>query len=335
MSGGLLAYSPFASPHNLRQAYQTPLQPGGMNESDSILIFASANFHYSVSPNHITMSGRKRKAEEDPTDAGADRMSSSPSPSPAPNRFFALTPSRQSKRIRTNIVGRPLSLSRLLETLDADEMRGVLRSICDRHPDIGTEIVTTAPKPTVQSALNILGSYQSSLQESFPYGDRATSDYSYNRVRSALLSLLDALRDFTPSFLPPHQTQTTISLAYLDGATNVIHGLPNWDTYQHNRHKQDAYEEVARAWVAVIREAAKKGGGFQVQYGGWDQKLAKHNEISGGKMQEAINELRNNIGWMGAGTSNSGHGGTPAEMSIRDQLFSGTYGTNAIQVGPW
>lgn len=281
------------------------------------------------------MSGRKRKAEDDPTDASADRMSASPSPSPAPSRLFPITPSRQTKRLRTNIVGRPLSLPRLLETLDADEMRGVLRSICDRHPDIGTEIVTTAPRPTVQSALNILGSYRSSLQESFPYGDRPTSDYSYNRVRQALMNLLDALRDFTPSFLPPHQTQATVSLAYLDGATEIVHGLPNWDTYQHNRHKLDAYEEIGRAWAVVIREAAKKGGGFQVQYGGWDQKLAKHNELSGGKMQEVMNELRSNIGWMGVGSPEPGSGGVPGEMSIREQLFQGTYGASPIQVGPW
>lgn len=281
------------------------------------------------------MSGRKRKAEEDLADAFRDQMSASPSPSPAPNRLFSLTPSRQAKKLRTNITGRPLSLPRLLETLDAGEMRGILRSICDRHPDIGNEIVTTAPRPTVQSALSILGSYQSSLRESFPYGDRPTSDYSYNRVKSALMNLLEALRDFTPSFLPPHQFQPTISLTYLDGATDLIHGLPEWDTTYHNRHKQDAYEEIARAWAVVLREAAKKGGGFQVQYGGWDQKLAKHSEASGGKMQEAMNELRNSIGWMGAGPPNAPSGGASGEMSIREQLFSGTYGANPVHVGPW
>jgi len=330
MSGGLLAYPLSTSPYNFRQAHQTPLQPSTLPAFTKPVALAS-NAEATVSPNHLTMSGRKRKADDDAIEGTGDRMSASPSPSPAPSRLHSFLPSRQNKRLRTNVVGRPLSLNRLLETLDANEMRGVLRSICDRHPEIGAEIVTTAPRPTVQSALSILGSYQSSLQESFPYGDRPTSDYSYNRVRAALMDLLDALRDFTPSFLPPHQMQTSMSLAYLDGATEMIHQLPNWDTYQHNRHKMEAYEEIARAWAGVIREAAKKGGGFQVQYGGWDQKLAKHNDMSGGKMGEAMNELRSSIGWMGAAANEPGQGGVPGEMSIREQLFSGTYGTNAIQ----
>jgi len=237
--------------------------------------------------------------------------------------------------MRTNVSGRPLPLPRLLETLSADEMRSVLQSICERHPDIGNEVLTTAPRPNVQSTLEVLVKYESTFQSAFPFGGRASSDYAYNRVRQHLIELLEALKDFTPHFLPPNESQPATSLAFLDGATNVIHRLPDWDTYQHNRHKQEAYEEMAKAWAAVIREAAKKAGGIQLQYGGWDEKIAKHNEISGGRMQEAINELRGSLGWMGNEMQQPAMG--PAgNMSVRDQLLSGTYGMGAsARVGAW
>ncbi len=280
------------------------------------------------------MSGRKRKADDD-LDVGMDHMSQSPSPSPAvASRPLSQSFSRSSKRARTSISGRPLALPRLLETLSPDDMRGVLRSICDRHPEIGAEIVSTAPRPTVTSTLNVLESYQSSLRESFPYGDRPTSEYAYNRVRHTLANMIDALRDYTPHFLPPNESQAATSLAYLDGATNMIHRLPDWESYQHDRHKHEAYEEISKAWALVLREAAKKGGGIQIQYGGWDQKLAKHNEISGGKMPDAMSEMRGSLGWIAAGQAGQDVLSADAN-SIRQQLISGTYRTNPIEVGQW
>ncbi|KAF2256461.1 tethering factor for nuclear proteasome sts1 [Trematosphaeria pertusa] len=283
---------------------------------------------------HSVMSGRKRKADDDGSGGDDDRMSASPSGSPAvQNR---LLPRHPMKRLRTNISGRPLPLPRLLETLSADEMRTVLQSLCERHSGIGNEVVTTAPRPSVQSTLEVLAKYESTFQSAFPFGGRASSDYAYNRVRQHLIELLDALKDFTPHFLPPNESQPATSLAFLDGATEFIHRLPDWDTYQHNRHKQEAYEEMAKAWSAVIREAAKKAGGIQLQYGGWDQKIAKHNEASGGRMQEAVNELRGSLGWMDSDAPHPPVGGPAGNMSIRDQLLSGSYGMGAsARVGAW
>jgi len=278
------------------------------------------------------MPGRKRKAEDDGTSGEDDRMSASPS---IPPSVLPRPPPRGMKRMRTNLSGRPLPLPRLLETLSADEMRNLLQSICQRHPDIGNEVVTTAPRPSIQSTLEVLAKYESSFQAAFPFGGKPSSDYAYNRVRQQLVELLESLKDFTPHFLPPNEQQPATSLEFLHGATQFIHRLPDWDTYQHNRHKQEAYEEMAKAWAIVIREAAKKAGGIQLQYGGWDQKIAKHNEISGGKMQEAVSELRGGLGWMGTEASNHMSGPTDV-MSIRQQLLSGNYGSgSSTSIGAW
>ncbi|BCS00848.1 tethering factor for nuclear proteasome sts1 [Aspergillus awamori] len=281
-----------------------------------------------------TPNNRKRKADDENDHDG--RMSASPTNSPA------LTPrtlpvNRNIKRARPNVSGRPLALPRLLETLDTDALRGILRTVCERHPGLVDEVVHTAPRPSVASALQVLRHYESALQSSFPLGGNSESDYAYNRVRQPLGNLLDALSDFTPHFLPPHETQSSVSLSYLDGATDIIHALPRWSTPQNNLERDSAYDEICKAWILVIREAAKRGGGIQLQYGGWDQKLAKHNHNSGGKLQAAVNELGSSLGWMHRPDAQGyGSPGGNDLGSIREQLLSGTYGLGTpVKVGPW
>ena len=278
---------------------------------------------------------RKRKAEDEEPQV-EDRMSFSPSNSPAPTTR-SLPANRHAKRSRSGPVGRPLTLPRLLETLDADSLRAVLQSLCTRHPDIASEVEQTAPRPSVSSALNVLKNYESALQASFPFGGDSSSDYAYNRVRESLMTLLDALADFTPHFLPPNETQASQSLSFLDGATDIIHRLPDWSTFQNSLHKQNAYEEISGAWVISIREAAKRAGGMQLQYGGWGQKLTKHNQQANGRLQDAVNELSANIAWMGGQPQTQQHGSRGDDLnSVRQELLAGTYGKNLpVRVGPW
>lgn len=274
------------------------------------------------------MSARKRKADED-----GEEMSLSPRSSPA---FAARQLARPSKKIRSNeLTGRPLTLPRLLETLDPTQLRTVLQHICEQHPSIGHEVVSSAPRPTVEAAHGVLKEYEDKFKAAVPYG-QTSPDYTYYRVKTPLTALIDALLDFTPQYLPPIETQPTVSLQYLDGATEIIHDLPDWEPQQYRHHKENAYDEISKAWALVINEAAKRGGGFNLHTGGWDEKLAKHNERSGGRMVAALNAMSTGVGWMGnnsnpnAGPSNS----TSDPNSILNQLISGAYGS-PVRVGPW
>ncbi|KAK8068200.1 hypothetical protein PG996_007312 [Apiospora saccharicola] len=255
----------------------------------------------SMSPfQHGNMSSnRKRKAEDD-----GDEMSVSPMSSPAiQNRQL----SRPSKKIRSNeMAGRPLTLPRLLETLDAASLRMVLQKICERQPEIGEEVVKGAPKPSVPNALQVLEEYQQKMRVAFPYGD-TSSDYTYYRAN--------------------------ISLQYLDGATKVIHNLPEWESHNYRHHKENAYDEISRAWALVINEAAKRGGGFVLHSGGWDQILSKHNQQSGGRLGTAMSAMAANVGWVGGGPSNEEQQ-QPQQHSILNELLSGNYGA-PVRVGPW
>lgn len=274
--------------------------------------------------------GRKRKAEDDNLHNDHDtRMSASPSHSPPSSRS-----SRTVKKVRPNITGRPLSVPRLLETLDTDSLRSVLRSLCDQHPEMVAEVVNISPRPTVASALEVLGRYYSAFRSSFPLGSNPSSDYAYNRVRQRLADLLDALNDFTPQFLPPNELQTSTSLSFLDGATDIINRIPEWDSPQNNVNRDAAYEELSKAWALVIKEAARRGGGIQLRHGDWDHKIAKHNQASGGKLHDAVNELNSSLSWMTGDVSFFRPGAD--RSTVRSQLLNGTYGPGLpLKVGPW
>lgn len=278
---------------------------------------------------------RKRKASPSSED---DEMSTSPGIS------HARLPSQQQqqaarKRIRPNLIGRPLAVDRLLETLDASSLRTVLRTLSDRNPQLRDEILHLSPRPSISSTLEVLRNYLQKLQSAFPLDPNPRSDYSYDRVRPQWQELLDALTDFTPQFLPPNEQQSNTSLQYLDGVTQIIHELPEWDTTQYNLAKQNAYEEISRAWGNVIKEASKRAGGMQLQYGGWEEKLRMHNQKAGGLMQEAYDELAGALGWLRPQSQTGGmrSGNDFARQDIRQQLLSGTYGTEqpVMRTGNW
>lgn len=233
---------------------------------------------------------------------------------------------RPSKKARANdAIGRPLTLPRLLETLDTDQLRTVLERICDRHPEIGQEVVSQAPRPSVESAIAVLQDYQDKLNAAVPYGE-TSPEYTYQRVKDALVAMLDALADFTPQFLPPIETQPTRSLQFLNGATNFIHNLPDWEPQMYRHHKENAYEDISKAWALVINEASKRGAGFNLHSDGWDATLNRHNTRSNGRLGTAVAAMAENVGWMGSNSND--------QNSILNQLMSGAYGS-PVRVGPW
>lgn len=282
-----------------------------------------------VDPYAVSASAsRKRKASPSPD--RDDEMSTSPYIQNA--RLPSLTPSSR-KRVRPNLIGRPLAVDRLLETLDRDSLRSVLKSLCDRNPGLKDEVVQLSPRPSIQNTLQVLRQYYDKLIAAFPLDPNPRSDYCYDRIRPQWQALLDALADFTPHFLPPNETQSSVALDYLHGVTEIIYDLPEWDTAQYNLAKGNAYEEISRAWAAVVKEAGKRGGGIQLQYNGWAEKLRLHNERSGGLMKEAYEELMGALGWLQPGLN-------PAQQQrqdIRQQLFGGAYGMEqpTIRTGMW
>ena len=315
----LLSPQPPVFPHQHENPRLSPQRSGksAATRQSSELSSSDAD---AVSP-FYNMSNRKRKADED----GDENMSPQNSPAVAPRQL-----ARPSKKVRSNgVVGRPLALPRLLETLDTSQLRTVLERICEVHPHIGQEVISQAPHPSVASALDVLRRYHDKLKDALPYGE-SSPEYTYYRIKDSLVALVDALADFTPQFLPPIETQATNSLDFLDGATKVLHDLPDWQPQAYRHHKENAFEDISQAWALAIKEAAKRGGGFNLHTGGWDSVLSRHHERSGGRLGAAMSAMADSIGWM----TQDQNSNASDQSSILNQLMSGTYGS-PVKVGPW
>ncbi|CAK7204537.1 DNA repair protein rad52 [Sporothrix eucalyptigena] len=278
----------------------------------------------------MAASSKKRKADDD----GGDEMSVSPMSSPAISTRQLVRPSKKARA--TEMVGRPLPLPRLLEALDASQLRAILQTICDHSPGISEQVAHNAPRPTPASTLRLLGEYQDRLNSAMPYG-HSSADYNYYRVKQPLIALVEAISEYTRQFLPPVESQTSASLEFLDGVTKIIHQLPDWDNPTYRQHKEGAYDEVARAWAVVIQEASKRGGGgfsSLLLSEHWDQTLSKHNQQAGGRLEAAMSALATYVGWMGTGGNGNAGSANNDPNSIRNQLMNGTFGA-PVRVGPW
>ncbi|TGZ80431.1 nuclear envelope protein-like protein Cut8 [Ascodesmis nigricans] len=245
------------------------------------------------SPSRLTSAaGRKRKNEDDHHARASSEESDS-----MDHNMDERPVARAHKRKRNALQGRPLPLARKLETIDPTQLINIIKTLSERHPELTQEMSELCPNPTAATALAKLSEYERNYKEAFPFGGNQAGDYAYNRVKPALMQMLDALSDFTTAFLPPAESQASISLGFLDAATEMIHRLPTWCNPLHNMSKNTAYEEITKAWILVLQEAAKRGAGIQIHHGGWDIKLAKHNEQSQGRMDAAVMQMRNVVGW--------------------------------------
>ncbi|KAK9236487.1 Cut8 six-helix bundle-domain-containing protein [Lipomyces kononenkoae] len=201
-----------------------------------------------------------------------------------------------SKRARTEIIGRPLPLSRQLESLDARALKSIICLLADKHAYLVEEISSMAPTPTVSSSLELLARHLDRISSAFPYKGDPAGDYAYIRVRPHITGFLDAVGDYTPHFLPPREQQVGNCLQFLDGVTSLVHRLPDWRADANNALKYAAYDELSRAWSLVIREALKRANGIVLEYGGWREKIGKHNESAGGRLQSAVDAVDQGLG---------------------------------------
>lgn len=217
------------------------------------------------------------------------------------NRPMA-TPTRSKRARMSNGHGlHGLPISRLIETLDRKGLQNLIESACQANPAVAAQISATAPRVTVDSAVQNLRSYLQAVYTHLPYtgkGGDDRNDYAYLRVRGYIEEFLSAFADYTSHFLPPNESQPSNTLAFLDNATSLLHNLPVWTDGINNHQRNMAYEELNSAWIFAIKEASKKANGLGLAHGGWEHKLARHNEASNNRLQSALNYLNQELSWL-------------------------------------
>jgi hypothetical protein len=83
--------------------------------------------------------------------------------------------------------------------MDKDKLVQLIHGLIDAHPFIQEDIAQIMLSPTLQSASSTLVELEKKMNSSYPYnkGGPGKDDYSFNRVRPALMDLV--VSELTPA----------------------------------------------------------------------------------------------------------------------------------------
>ncbi|CAJ0765058.1 17529_t:CDS:2, partial [Entrophospora sp. SA101] len=121
------------------------------------------------------------------------------------------------------------------------------------------EISSNVPRPTIHSVSTVLAGLEKRYHDSFPYSKwgHLKDDYSFNRVKPAILDLKAAIIDYADHFTSSEEFPT-ITFSFLHLVTEIAHRLPEWDNRSHNEIKHDLYLKLVENWQKATREAPNK-----------------------------------------------------------------------------
>lgn len=168
--------------------------------------------------------------------------------------FMSSIPSnRRLKRLRTpKIIGQKLPVDRLIEVLDRSSLQGLLQTLVEMHPEVSNTVDKISPKPSLSSCIELIKEKYDSIIKHLPYKCDVESDYSYLRVKPHLSEFFNCLSDIILSYLPPIESNLSVSLRLLDEITGIVGSLPNFTSSEFHYTKQMAYEQIANTWLIVL-----------------------------------------------------------------------------------
>ncbi|RCH79413.1 protein DBF8, partial [Rhizopus stolonifer] len=204
------------------------------------------------------------------------------------------------KRNRMSIK-KEFPISKLLATLDKDKLIELINDLVDSNPHLKSEVDAFIPPPTTQSISIVIANLEKKLNDSFPFGKTASRDnYSFDRVKPALLDVVNALIEYAEHFITsPHEHPTTI-FSYLHFATCVANRLPVWDN--DGKSIRDLYTELIQYWKKAIEMAASKLSQGKI-YGQqavteWAKDLMQHDAETHGQFASVVQLFKQKLGWI-------------------------------------
>jgi len=179
----------------------------------------------------------------------------------------------------------PLSTRRRLEALDKSQLMALVEDLVDHQPQLCYTIDNVAPPLTSSQALSVLQKYLAEVEAHLPYGS-GHSDYAFLRVKPQWTSFFVALAEYTHFFLENGHTDMTKMFEFLDGATNLVHSAPVWDSADNNALLARAYGELGEAWTSLLSKAQEALSYIFIGGSAWEARFQDHCRRSKGRMAD-------------------------------------------------
>lgn len=259
-------------------------------------------------PSHDgSVKGRKRRASYEDEEMTNDDMIEYKPPvqllqQPISPHFREDSILHATKRNRLSIK-KEFPISKLLATLEKDKLIELISDLVDSNPHLKNEVDAFIPPPTTQSISLVIANLEKKLSDSFPFNKTsARDDYSYSRVKSSLIDIVNALLEYADHFINSPNEHPTTLFSYLHYATCVAHRLPTWDNEAHNQIKRDLYAELIGYWKKAIDIASSKLDQGKI-YGRqvvteWANELEQHNTETHGQFNEIVQQFKERLGWI-------------------------------------
>ncbi|AWU74226.1 hypothetical protein CAS74_004199 [Pichia kudriavzevii] len=147
-------------------------------------------------------------------------------------------------RNMNQIFGQKLSLSRLIETLDKEKLQNLVKNLINDNPELTDKIIESSPIITIDDALNELERKLDMILANIPYKVDITSDYSFLRVKTLVNDFFHSLSDYSLSFLPPVETDFTVSIKFLKRfLLEIFHNLPDFSAVEYKYYRNLTIEK--------------------------------------------------------------------------------------------
>ncbi|KAI8867665.1 hypothetical protein GQ42DRAFT_112132, partial [Ramicandelaber brevisporus] len=197
-----------------------------------------------------------------------------------------------------------LPLACLLDYLTKEQLVDVVSKLVLRNPGLIPEVRNLLPRPTLQTVAATLSTLEKKVADSFPFsrGGPVLDDYSFGRVRPAMIELRGAISSFIEYYVGPLPSYHPVNaFAFLHLASSTAERLPNWPRDQQAHIKHSLISDLNLAWLRVIRRTAAlvQTGRMVGQQSAqeWAHHLAEHNAAANGAYQSALTEFVDSLGW--------------------------------------
>ncbi|OBZ91432.1 Tethering factor for nuclear proteasome sts1 [Choanephora cucurbitarum] len=257
-----------------------------------------------------TLKGRKRRASYEDEDMDQNEIPVETKPPVQLHHFNSIqfpinredTMLHTTKRNRMS-AKKEFPISKLLATLEKDKLIELINDLVDSNPHLKSEVDAFIPPPTTQSISLVITNLEKKLNDSFPFGKTSSRDeYSFNRVKAALLDVVNALIEYAEHFVSAPDEHPTTIFSYLHFATCVANRLPEWENDAHNQIKRELYTELTQFWKKAIEIAASKLNQGKI-YGQqivteWAKHIMQHDVETRGQFTQVVQLFKERLGWI-------------------------------------
>lgn len=203
------------------------------------------------------------------------------------------------KRIKSDkVIGQPLSIDRMIDTLNKQDLSELISKLIDSRPDITADVIRLSPKLSAEDCVRCLREKVDKIVGSLPYKVDPVSEYAFLRVKSLCFDFFQSLSDYILNFLPPVNNDTVDILDFLTKfLLQVLYRLPAFENGEFNHYYRLTIDKINHIYVESLSKfiQEKQANIYILLDGGWSKDIEEINRLNNGDFARVCNFLESTM----------------------------------------